>query len=121
MGDTSACLDLIERGISHMKGSHITRYRDLFQAVRNKVYSRTSVTETSPMESIHVDPTAPPEPYATSEGLTFDVNDEMVYSMGDGVEAYMNQVNELLDGGGFDVDEALNAWYEALMEEMQGT
>ncbi|KAJ4218450.1 hypothetical protein NW759_008344 [Fusarium solani] len=120
MGDTSACLDLIERGISHMKGSHITRYRDLFQAVRNKVYSRTSVTETSPMESIHVDPTAPPEPYATSEGLTFDVNDEMVYSMGDGVEAYMNQVNELLDGGGFDVDEALNAWYEALMEEMQG-
>ncbi|KAJ4184952.1 hypothetical protein NW755_008866 [Fusarium falciforme] len=72
------------------------------------------------MESIHVDPTAPPEPYATSEGLTFDVNDEMVYSMGDGVEAYMNQVNEFLDGGGFDVDEALNAWYEALMEEMQG-
>ncbi|KAI8677914.1 Fungal-trans domain-containing protein [Fusarium keratoplasticum] len=121
MGDTSACLDLIERGISYMKGSHLTRYRDLFQAVRNKVYSRTSVTETSPMESIHVDPTAPPppEPYVTSEGLTFDVNDEMVYSMGDGVEAYMNQVNEFLDGGGFDVDEALNAWYEALMEEMQ--
>jgi hypothetical protein len=31
----------------------------------------------------------------------------------------MNQVNEFLDGGGFDVDEALNAWYDALMEEMQ--
>ncbi|KAM6517985.1 hypothetical protein FSOLCH5_006756 [Fusarium solani] len=71
------------------------------------------------MESIHVDSAVPPVPYATSEGLTFDVNDEMVYSMGDGMEAYMNQVNEFLDGGGFDVDEALNAWYDALMEEMQ--
>ncbi|KAJ4016229.1 hypothetical protein NW766_004420 [Fusarium irregulare] len=47
------------------------------------------------------------------------IYDDIMYSMGDGVEAYVNQVSEFLDGGGFNVDEALDAWYDALMGEIQ--
>ncbi|KAM0427808.1 hypothetical protein ACHAPT_007265 [Fusarium lateritium] len=120
VSDTSTCLDFIERGISHMKAPYLARYRDIFQAVRNKVYARGMATESSTMESIITNSTVPSEPHVQPQDLTFDASDDMIYSMGDGVEAYMNQVNEFLDGGGFDVDEALNAWYDALMEEMQG-
>ncbi|KAF5003948.1 hypothetical protein FDECE_9537 [Fusarium decemcellulare] len=118
--DTSTCLDLIDRGISHMKAPYLTRYRDLFQAVRNKVYASRVFPDASPNESATVNSALSSEAYAPSQNLIFDPNDEMMYSMGDGVEAYMTQVNEFLDGGGFDVDEALNAWYDALMEEVQG-
>ncbi|KAJ3538253.1 hypothetical protein NM208_g5994 [Fusarium decemcellulare] len=119
--DTSTCLDLIDRGISHMKVPYLTRYRDLFQAVRNKVYASRIFTETSPNESATINSTiSPGEAYAPTQNLIFDPNDDMMYSMGDGVEAYVTQVNEFLDGGGFDVDEVLNAWYDALMEEVQG-
>ncbi|KAJ4137193.1 hypothetical protein NW768_002774 [Fusarium equiseti] len=95
--DTAACLDLIGRGISHMKAQHVTKYKDLFQAVRNKVYSKTTTA-------------------IDSQNLIYD---DIMYSMGDGVEAYVNQVSEFLDGGGFNVDEALDAWYDALMGEIQ--
>lgn len=95
--DTATCVDLISRGISHMKAQHLTKYKDLFQAVRNKVYTKTTTA-------------------IDSQNLILD---EMMYSMGDGVEAYANQVSEFLDGGGFNVDEALDAWYDALMGEIQ--
>ena len=95
--DTATCLELIDQGISHMKAQHLTKYKDLFQAVRNKVYTQTSTTR-------------------DSQNLIYD---DIMYSMGDGVEAYVNQVSEFLDGGGFNVDEALDAWYDALMGELQ--
>lgn len=97
LNDTATCLDLIDRGISHIKAQHLTKYRELFQAVRNKVYAKA--------------PTA-----MDSQNLIYD---DIMYSMGDGVEAYVNQVSEFLDGGGFNVDEALDAWYDALMGEIQ--
>ena len=80
-----------------MKAQHLTKYRDLVQAVRNKVYSET--------------PTA-----VDSQNLIYD---DMMYSMGEGVEAYVNQVSEFLDRGGFNVDDALDAWYDALIGELQ--
>jgi hypothetical protein len=83
-----------------MKAHHLTKYKELFQAVRNKVYSKTTAAINSP-------------------NLIFNPNEEIMYSMGDGVEAYVNQVSEFLDGGGFNVDEALDAWYDALMGEIQ--
>ncbi|KAI1068575.1 hypothetical protein LB507_004261 [Fusarium sp. FIESC RH6] len=97
VADTATCLDLIDRGICHMKTQHLLKYKELFQAVRNKVYAKA--------------PTA-----MDSQDLIYD---DIMYSMGDGVEAYVNQVNEFLDGGGFNVDEALDAWYDALMGEIQ--
>ncbi|KAJ4022898.1 hypothetical protein NW752_003353 [Fusarium irregulare] len=95
--DTATCLELIDQGISHMKAQHLTKYKELFQAVRNKVYLKTTTA-------------------TDSQNLIYD---DIMYSMGDGVEAYVNQVSEFLDGGGFNVDEALDAWYDALMGEIQ--
>ncbi|KAM5341698.1 hypothetical protein ACJ41O_014729 [Fusarium nematophilum] len=119
--DTSICLDLIDRGVSHMKAPYLTRYRDLFQAVKNKVYAKAFFATTSPNGTLSANSALTSgDAYATSQNLIFNPGDDMMYSMSDGVEAYMNQVNEFLDGGGFDVDEALNTWYDALMGEMQG-
>ncbi|KAJ4263355.1 hypothetical protein NW762_006174 [Fusarium torreyae] len=120
--DTSICLDLINRGISHMKAPYLEKYRDLFQAVRNKVYAKTMFTGISPNEATTLNSTlSSGDIDAMSHNLIFDPDDDMIYSMGDGVEAYVNQVNELLDGGGFNVDEALDAWYGALMGEIQSS
>ncbi|KAF4969192.1 hypothetical protein FSARC_3568 [Fusarium sarcochroum] len=113
-------IDLINRGVSHMKASYLERYRDLFQAVRNKVYAKTIFTNISSSESTTMNSNLSPGDVDTmSHNLIFDPDDDMIYSMGDGVEAYVNQVNEFLDGGGFNVDEALDAWYDALMGEIQ--
>ncbi|KAM0344946.1 hypothetical protein ACHAPU_007080 [Fusarium lateritium] len=70
--DTATCLELIDRGVTHMRAPYLG-----------------------------------------------NTNDDVTFSMGDGVEAYVSQVNEFLDGGGFNVDEALDAWYDALMGEIQ--
>lgn len=112
--DTAMCLGLIDRGITNMRAPYLTKYKDLFQAVRNKVYAKTIFTSISPgaMNSTI-------SPGTMSQGLIFNATDDIMFSMGDGVEAYVNQVNEFLDGGGFNVDEALDAWYDALMGEIQ--
>lgn len=118
LSDTATCLDLIDRGISHMKATYLDKYKELFKAVRNKVYSKTTFTDISPLGN----PTTlgsmlSPNVGALSQNLI--LNEDDMYSMGDGVEAYLNQVSEFLDGGGFNVDEALDAWYDALMGEIE--
>ncbi|KAF9773693.1 hypothetical protein IL306_008452 [Fusarium sp. DS 682] len=112
--DTATCLDLIDRGVTHMGAPYLGKYKDLFQAVRNKVYAKTIFTSISPgaMNSSI-------SPGTMSQGLIFNPSDDPMFSMGDGVEAYVNQVNQFLDGGGLNVDEALDAWYDALMGEIQ--
>ncbi|KAG4264829.1 hypothetical protein FPRO03_00113 [Fusarium proliferatum] len=112
--DTAICVDLIDRGITNMRAPYLSKYKDLFQAVRNKVYAKTIFTSISPgaMNSTI-------SPGTMSQGLILNPSDDIMFSMGDGVEAYVNQVNEFLDGGGFNVDEALDAWYDALMGEIQ--
>lgn len=105
-----------------MKASYLDKYRDIFQAVRNKVYAKTVFPGVSPNEYTTINSTLSPGDVDTmSHSLIFDPNDDMLYSMGDGVEAYVSQVNELLDGGGFHMDEALDAWYDALMGEIQNS
>ncbi|KAJ4125757.1 hypothetical protein NW765_001531 [Fusarium oxysporum] len=112
--ETATCLDLIDRGVTYMRAPYLAKYKDLFQAVRNKVYAKTIFTSITPGA---MDSTI--SPGTLSQGLIFNPNDDIMFSMGDGVEAYVNQVNEFLDGGGFNVDEALDAWYDALMGEIQ--
>ncbi|KAF5675768.1 purine utilization positive regulator [Fusarium heterosporum] len=112
--NTATCLDLIDRGVAQMRAPSLRKYKDLFLAVRNKVYAKTSLSRMT-IGTINSSIT----PGSISEGLIFNPNDDVMFSMGDGVEAYVSQVNEFLDGGGFNVDEALDAWYDALMGEIQ--
>lgn len=120
LSDTRICLDLIDSGLSHMKARHLEKFRHIFQAVRNKVYSKTTFSGISPTGSTAMSSILSPQSVdALSQNLIFNPNNDIVYSMGDGVEAYVNQVSEFLDGGGFNVDEALDAWYDALMGEIQ--
>ncbi|KAH7256177.1 fungal-specific transcription factor domain-containing protein [Fusarium tricinctum] len=120
LSDTNICLNLIDSGISHMKARHLEKFRHIFQAVRNKVYSKPTFSGISPTGSTAMSSILSPESVdALSQNLIFNPNNDIVYSMGDGVEAYVNQVSEFLDGGGFNADEALDAWYDALMGEIQ--
>lgn len=106
----------MERGTSQMKASHLTRYLDIFTAARNKVYADTLFLHASPNE-------------VASERLTASSSREIYDLYGDpnagemsfvstGMESYMNQVNEFLDVENFGMDEAINLWYDTLMEEM---
>lgn len=106
----------MERGISEMKASHLTRHRDILMGARNRVYADAILSEASPNEiasyrstvSSHIlDPAGGPG----SGGVIY---------MGDGLEAYLNQVNEFLDDENYGMDEAINAWYHALMEDFNG-
>ncbi|KAM0313926.1 hypothetical protein ACHAPQ_011939 [Fusarium lateritium] len=122
LNDTKACLDLIDDGISHMKAPHLQRFRHIFQAVRNKVYFKATFSGISPDGTTGMGSILSPQSVdALSQNLIFNPNNDIMYSMGDGVEAYVNQVSEFLDGGGFNVDEALDAWYDALMGEVQNS
>ncbi|KPM44938.1 hypothetical protein AK830_g1587 [Neonectria ditissima] len=87
--DTTICLGLIDRGISHMKAVYLVRYRDLFQA------------------------------NCTSEGLDFGGEDTMMQPAGEGMETYLSQVNDFLEGGMMNMDETLNVWYESMVQELQ--
>jgi hypothetical protein len=103
-----------------MKARHLEKFRHMFQAVRNKVYSKTTLSGISPNGSTAMSSILSPQSVdALSQNLIFNPTNDIMYSMGDGVEAYVNQVSEFLDGGGFNVDEALDAWYDALMGEIQ--
>jgi hypothetical protein len=97
-----------------MRGPYLTMYRDLFQAVRNKVHAKTTFSSITPGAR-----TSTISASTMSQELIFNPSDDIKFSIVDGVEAYVNQVNEFLDGGGFNVDKALDAWYDALMGEIQ--
>ena len=49
--------------------------------------------------------------------LGFSHESDML-QMGDEIEAYVNQVNASLDVENLGMDEAMNTWYDAPMEEM---
>jgi hypothetical protein len=99
-----------------MKASHLTNYKELFQAVRSKVYSKASFTCASPNDPMTMGSVLSPDVDSMSQS---HISNDIMYSMGSGMEAYINQVSEYLDGGGFNVDEALDTWYDALMGEIQ--
>lgn len=118
--DTNVCLGLIDRGISYMRAMHLIRYRDLFQAVRIKVYtdptSMDAPTDESPTQPMDIPSVGL---YNGSEGLEFGGEDSMMYPAGEGMETYLSQVNDFLEGGMVDMDDTLNAWYDAVVQELQ--
>ena len=114
--DTAICLDLLERGISFMKAKNLTRYRDIFNAVRSRVYVESILPTTSLTNGMvsQISPVSSRDIYES----TGDISLGDMLQMSDGIEAYVSQVNEFLDVENFGMDEAMNAWYDALMEEM---
>lgn len=57
--------------------------------------------------------------YGAMETQDFDTGMNLWSLPGDSIESYLDQVNDFLGGGVFDVDETLNGWYTALMQEVQ--
>ncbi|KAH6900005.1 fungal-specific transcription factor domain-containing protein [Thelonectria olida] len=120
--DTAFCLGLIDRGVSHMKAPNLIRYRDLFRAVRSKVYEDATPTDASAYESSIRNTEVPPTrggAYDTTGVLDFQGDDDMMYPAGESMETYLDQVNDFLEGGMVDMDEALYAWYDVVVQEMQ--
>lgn len=117
--DTITCMELLERGIHHMKAPRLTRYRDLLKAVRERVYAGVSphnMTLTDP-------PTHSSLPGMVSVD-NFDDLDQgafgpIVFPQDDGLDAYVNEVTGLFDSGVLEMDEALVAWYGSVMSEVQ--
>ncbi|KAH6695451.1 fungal-specific transcription factor domain-containing protein [Plectosphaerella plurivora] len=107
--DANTCLRLIREGIVPLQIPELKRYGDLLQAVKTKVYSASILTRAGPQ------PMA--EPYTVG---SVDTNAPDLFFSGDkGVEMYMSHVSSFFDDGVLDMDEALTAWYEAVMEEIQ--
>lgn len=117
--DTATCLDLLERGIPQLKLTGLNKYKDLLQAVRNKVYAESMApprTAITPHESFM----GPESLDSMSVGsMGYDAGSSLLFAEDKGMETYLNQVTGFFDGGIMDMDEALNAWYGAVMEEMQ--
>lgn len=119
--DTNTCLNLLSRGIAHMKEKNLLRYKDLFQAVRLKVYAKSNFTDHTHQGPLAqpsgLTPSIPPLPlYSSFESVPPDSTEEMVSLTGD---AYLSEVDGFLEGGLFDMDDALNAWYTTMLEEIQ--
>jgi hypothetical protein len=113
--DTSICLDLLTSGITQMKTNSLVSYRDLFQAVRNKVYSPSVQIpgRAGPLTSLT--PPTVSEFSGSVESLPV-VSAEDANITGD---AYLNQVDDLLDEEMFDMDDSLSAWYSSMLDEMR--
>ncbi|KAM0274317.1 hypothetical protein ACHAQH_007950 [Verticillium albo-atrum] len=117
--DTAICLDLIDRGIPQLKFPGLNKYKDLFQAVRNKVYAEFMAPPRASFAT-HESFMGPESLDSMSVGsLGFDGGSNLLFAEDNGMETYLNQVTGFFDGGIMDMDEALNAWYGAVMEEMQ--
>lgn len=106
--DTRICLDLIERGVAYLGESGFGRYRDVFRAVRLRVYLNAP-------SSIRDNP-----PSTGSSGMELGAGitriDDGLPMLGEEIDSYINQVSDLFDGGTFELDEALNDWYVTLMQ-----
>lgn len=107
--DVDSCIRLMREGVSQIQIPELKRYVNLLQAVKTKVYSASIVARIGPQPVT--------EPY--SLGVTEVGGPDVFFSGDKGVEMYMNHVSSFFDDGLVDMDEALTAWYEAVMEEIQ--
>jgi hypothetical protein len=98
-----------------MKTNSLVSYRDLFQAVRNKVYSLSVQIpgRADPLTSLT--PPTISEFSGSVESLPV-VSAEDANITGD---AYLSQVDDLLDEEMFDLDDSLSAWYISMIDEMR--
>lgn len=115
--DTMVCMDLLNRGLSNLQSPNLFRCLEVFQAVRFKVYKDSPGARPSQVYNV-ITPSADGS-YGAMETQDFDAGMNLWSLPGDSIESYLDQVNDFLGGGVFDVDETLNGWYTALMQEVQ--
>ncbi|GKT46525.1 putative transferase CAF17, mitochondrial [Colletotrichum spaethianum] len=118
--DVAACIDLIERGTSHMKEEGLLKYRDLLQAARIKVYGPTNWEP--PSVQTHMTDTPSTLPVSSSDTLGMFASDNLQYPMsfqGEGLETYVNEVTGYFDSTQLGLDEGLTAWFGTFMDELQ--
>lgn len=113
--DTEACLGFIRDGIRQLQVPALKRYQDLFQAVRDKVYAGPVLGAAVPMMG------EMPESYSTmsSADVNYGGESNLFFAGDKSIETYMSHVSSFFDGGVMDMDDALSAWYEGVMEEIQ--
>lgn len=112
IADSEICCQLLDRGVSCLKAENLRRYRDLLEALRSKVYSDKLTTSGNVQMYDSISPVTGQTEDASASLQMFGMN-------GEGIETYLSQVSDFMDVGLFDVDESLNAWYHALVEEVQ--
>jgi hypothetical protein len=120
--DVATCIDLIERAISYMgsQEDYLSRYRDLLQAARLKVYGPV------PREgAILAAPTASSSLVAgtnlSNPSDHFEVENEpdSRFFPSDGPESYINQVSGYFSNSLVCLDDDLTAWYDSVLDEIQ--
>ncbi|KAI0473356.1 fungal-specific transcription factor domain-containing protein [Xylariaceae sp. FL0804] len=115
--DTAVCLDLVERGATFLRDHSLSKYSNLLQAARAKVYDPRNPQQTS-APSNALDSTGShltrPDNFSARE----NTEEPLLFSEGSGLEIYMNQVSEFFDNG-FVMDDDVAAWYGLVMDETQ--
>jgi len=118
--DISVCVELMEQCIDHMKDPNMLKLRDLLQSVRLKVYGLKS-----PQRANNADLSSAP---AVSLVSPMDPSDEVglngpqhawLLSENQGLESYMSQVIDFFNDDTIGMDDALEAWYNSFVSEVQ--
>ncbi|KAL3485693.1 fungal-specific transcription factor domain-containing protein [Aspergillus germanicus] len=88
--DAAICYDLLSKGAKVLAHSPLSKFLDLFSALRSKIYF-------------------------CERNL-----DNMVLTEPDELETYLNQVSTIFDNELFSLDDSLTAWYESVLDDIGG-
>ena len=118
--DTSIALTLIDRGVQYINDSSLYRYRKLFHAACCKVYGSSTSTTQNDVTIGREDESMFSQPLSSLDlldNLGVDGVQPMMFSQGEGLAEYRNQVAGFLDAGVIDMDNMLAAWYDSIMDD----
>jgi hypothetical protein len=115
---------LLDRGIASLQNPSLSKFRDLFAALRTKIYA--SATATSAVDNHRTIP--PPQvtsapffsnPADVMEGVDSAATDaNMMFSGPDGLESYLSQVSTIFDDQMINIDDTLTAWYGSVLDDI---
>ncbi|KXJ88095.1 fungal-specific transcription factor domain-domain-containing protein [Microdochium bolleyi] len=125
--DVDFCIDLVERGLAHIQkpNSHLTRYRNLLQAARSKVYGASLGAMLNPDiraqagSSQQLGPDTGFSNLSADAYTTFGSSGAAEFDAGQGMESYFNQISGYFDSNLVGLDENLTIWHDAFLEEIR--
>ncbi|KAL2848518.1 fungal-specific transcription factor domain-containing protein [Aspergillus pseudoustus] len=129
--DAAICFDLLGKGITVLRHPPLSKFLNLFSALKAKIYPASYNPSTGGMEG------SAAQIHSTrgEEGLFDNPSDmmeedgardfghghnfeNMILSGPDGLETYLNQVSTIFDNELFNLDDSLTAWYGSVLDDI---
>lgn len=119
--DVETCMNLIERGIAHIKDETLVKYQRLLRDVQHKIGENLAPRmQTEMFRSPSVPSrTINERRHSLEQSVTSDLDALLFPNNGPGSDNYLDQVSSFFDDSFIGVDEMLADWYGSVASELQ--